>query len=79
VKYWTIVEPGDDDKPVYETLSEDDILKEYWPYSYGKMCEKYGKDEVDRNWSKQNCIEDWVVVHWAWETDSAGKPILEAK
>ena len=70
MKYWTIVEPGNDGvSPVYTTLSDQDILKEYWNYWYGKMCEKFGKEHVDANYCPQDCIDDWIVVHWAWESD----------
>lgn len=70
MKYWTIVEPGDDGvSPVYETLSDQEILDQYWDYWYGRMCEKFGKDHVDATYTKQDCIDDWVVVHWAWESD----------
>lgn len=69
MKYWTIVEPGNDGvSPVYITLSEQEILNQYWDYWYGQMCKKFGKDEVDEKWTKQDCIDDWIVVHWAWES-----------
>lgn len=38
----------------------------YW---YNKMCQKFGKEHVDANYTKQDCIDDWVVVHWAWESN----------
>jgi hypothetical protein len=31
------------------------------------MCEKYGKEIVDANYSFEDCLDDWIVVHWAWE------------
>ncbi len=49
------------------TLSEEEIRKEYWPYWYGKMCEKFGKETVDQNYSFEECLDDWCVVHWAWK------------
>jgi hypothetical protein len=71
MRYWTIVEPGDDGvTPVYLTYSDDEILAQYWDHWYGKMCEKYGKVIVDNNWTKQDCIDDWVVVHWALESNN---------
>lgn len=54
-------------RDVVETMSEDDIRKEYYPYWYGKMCEKFGQEHVDATYSFEECLEDWVVVHWAWE------------
>lgn len=51
------------------TMSEEDIRKEYWPYWYGKMVERYGQRHVDENYSFEECLEDWQVVHWAWESN----------
>lgn len=50
-----------------ETWSEDAIREKYYPYWYGKMCEKFGKDHVDDNYSFADCLDDWIVVNWAWE------------
>ena len=51
------------------TMSEEEIRKEYYPYWYGKMCNKFGKDHVDEKYSFENCLDDWRVVHWAWEVN----------
>jgi hypothetical protein len=69
MRYWTYAEPTSetDSTPVYHTMSDDDILDSYWGWWYSKMCEKFGKEVVDRDYTKQDCIDDWVVVHWAWE------------
>lgn len=68
MKYWTIAYPDREGRDVIETLSEDEILKEYWDYWYGRMCEKFGKEYTDANYTKQDCIDDWTVVHWAVES-----------
>jgi hypothetical protein len=52
---------------VITTLSEVEIHKSYWEYWYGKMCTKFGKDTVDKCYSSEDCLQDWTVVHWAWE------------
>ena len=57
--------PGIDD--YVETKSEEDIRREYWPYLYKKMCAKYEQSYVDKNYSFEDCLEDWVIVYWAWE------------
>ena len=49
------------------TMSEEDIRKEYFPYWYKKMCEKYEQSYVDEHYSFEDCLEDWAIVHWAWE------------
>ena len=51
------------------TVSEEDIRRDYYPYWYGKMCEKFGKKHVDENYCFDDCLDDWQVVHWAWEVD----------
>ena len=62
--------PMADEKGGYVvTKSEAEILKEYWPYWYDRMCSKFGKAEVDAKFSKQDCMDDWVIVNWAWESD----------
>ena len=48
-------------------MSDEDILKEYWDSWYERMCNKFGKDHVDANYGPQECIDDWVIVHWAIE------------
>ena len=60
--------PDENDNDVVETLSEDEIIAQYYPYWSSRMIEKYGQKEFDKTWSKKECIEDWVVVHWAWES-----------
>jgi hypothetical protein len=49
------------------TKSEAEIRSEYWPYWYKKMCEKFGQKEVDQKYSFEDCLDDWIVVNWAWE------------
>jgi hypothetical protein len=68
MKYWSMSYPDENDNDVVETLSEDEIIAQYYPYWSGRMIEKYGQEEFDKTWSKKECIEDWVVVHWAWES-----------
>lgn len=67
MKYYSFNEPDDNDGNVVVTLSEDDIFNEYYPYWYVSMCKKFGKDHVDKTFSFRNCIDDWIVTHWAWE------------
>jgi hypothetical protein len=49
------------------TMSEEQIRKEYWPYWYKKMCEKYGQERVDNDYTFEDFLGDWIIVHWAWE------------
>lgn len=68
MRYWTICYPGDQGEVVVETLSDDDIIKQYYPYWQDRMVKKYGQVEFDKNWSEKDCIDDWVVIHWATES-----------
>lgn len=45
------------------TLTDDEILEFYYS-EWAKAMVRAGKrDKI----SKENCIQDFVVVHWAWE------------
>jgi hypothetical protein len=59
---------GCDDKlPTCWTVEQ--IMNHYWNHWYSKMCSKFGRDYVDENYSFQDCLEDWIVVNWAWRKD----------
>ena len=64
MKYWTIVFPGEYDQHVQETWSEDQIIKSYYRHWSILMLQKSQSDL-----SIERCIEDWVIVHWAVETE----------
>jgi hypothetical protein len=51
------------------TLSEDDIRKQYYPYWYGRMCEKYEQYYLDKNYCFEDCLYDWIIVNWAWKVE----------
>jgi hypothetical protein len=51
-----------------EVMSEQEILDQYWSYWYERMCAKFGKEVVDRDYCKDDCIDDWVVVNLGWES-----------
>lgn len=72
MKYWSYDEPlWDGMGAIYGhkvvTLSEEEIIKSYHPYWYKEMVRKYGKEHVQSHFTKQDCIDDWVVVNWAWQ------------
>jgi hypothetical protein len=46
-------------------VTDDDILRDYWPWWVKKMVEKYGRESPLIN--RDECISDWVVTNWAWE------------
>jgi len=49
------------------TVSEQEILDEYWNQWYDKVCEKFGKDRADTVYSWKDCIDDWIIVNQAWQ------------
>ena len=62
-KRWSISFPGEFGQDVVETFTEEQILKSYYTYWSTKMIQVGKGDDI----SKERCIEDWCVVHWAWE------------
>jgi len=70
MRYWTYVEPTSetDSTPIYHTVSDDEIIEQYWEWWYEKMCRKYGKEHVDANYVKLDCVDNWVTTHWAQES-----------
>lgn len=46
MKYWCIAYPDETRGDVVETLSEDEILKQYYAYWSSKMVEKFGQEEL---------------------------------
>lgn len=67
MRYYSYSEYGGNDNHFVVTKSEEDIRQEYYPWWYEKMCQKYGKEVVDRDFSFEECLIDWAVVNWAWE------------
>jgi len=65
--YDVLIEPDLDTEIV--KVSEDEIKDEYYPYWYDKMCNKYGKDNVDANYNFEDCLDDWIIVNDAWEVE----------
>ncbi len=65
MKYYTWCYPDYELGQVVVAMSEGDIIDEYWEYWSEAMMKK-GLDDLI---TKENCIEDWVVVHWAVEVD----------
>jgi len=65
MRYYTYNEPPivPGGTPTQPILSEAQILAIYFP-CWSKQMRKAGKQNLI---SFENCIKDWVVVHWAWE------------
>ena len=67
MRYFSYDEPDEDFNNIVVTKSEEEIRKEYYPIWYERMCKKFGKEVVDRDYSFEDCLDDWIVVNWAWE------------
>jgi len=66
VRRWRYVTPGDfgnHGEPVIVEMSEAEIIATYYPY-WQEQMRRVGKESQI---SEQECINDWVVVHWAEE------------
>lgn len=61
MRKWIVLSPEGD-----EVVSEEEIISGgYFDYWKSKMESKFGVDS--ELITKENCIEDWVVIHWAQE------------
>jgi len=48
-------------------LTEEEIRKSYYSYWYQKMCDKFGQETTDNQYTFENCLEDWIITNWAIE------------
>jgi hypothetical protein len=69
MRYYCYNEFSNDENGEVVTVSEEEIKDNYFPYWYNKMCQKYGKEIVNEKYSFEDCLEDWITVHWAWESN----------
>ena len=71
MKYYTICFPGEYGQHVVETWSTEQILNSYMGYWSGQMESMGLDDEI----TEENCINDWIAIHWAEETDQYGNKL----
>jgi hypothetical protein len=71
MKYYTIVFPGEYGQHIQETWRTDQILKSYYTYWVTKMIQNHKQSDI----SEDLCIEDWIISHWAEETDEFGNKL----
>ena len=48
---------------IFVIKTEQEIIDCWWEYWKSKMEMKYG--EGHELITKENCIDDWIVIHWA--------------
>lgn len=73
MKYYTIVFPGEYGQHVQETWTEEQILKSAWYRNW--VLNVVQADRAYLLEDKQTAIVDWIVVHWAIETDQWGNKL----
>jgi hypothetical protein len=66
MRYYTICYPDENtlgqEYTHWETLSEKEILDDYWTYWYIRMVENNQPiEKLTSEW----CIHDWCITHWA--------------
>lgn len=76
MRYWLYVEPaGKTSEPIFTVMSDKAILGEYWNYWCEQMTRVGKASEVN----EEDCILDWVMLHWAVEaTPEALMQIISA-
>ena len=47
------------------TVSDEDIRRDYYPW-WKEQLKKAGKDPA--NYTFEDCLDNWRVVNWAWES-----------
>jgi hypothetical protein len=57
---------------LYETYTTKEILDEYLPI-WIEMMAKSNRPIIE-----QDCIDDWVLINHAWESDSEGYHVLSS-
>ena len=46
-------------------MTEAQIIEEYFDYWAGNMI----KRGLGKHVSKDACVDDWIVIHWAWKVE----------
>lgn len=72
MRYWCYNEPIYENEKIIgkrvEVLSDKEIIDTYYPAWYSSMVKKFGKEHVDANYCQSDCIDEWVIGNWAWES-----------
>lgn len=67
---WAYDEPEDELATMnrHVVYTEEQILEEYGPHWRARYYAVFNKTPREKTW-KKDCIEDWIVVNWAYRTD----------
>jgi hypothetical protein len=63
IRLWEICYPDEKHGDITEVMTDSGILDTFYDYWSGKML-SLGKSPII---TTENCIEDWVTIHWAVE------------
>lgn len=63
--YWLYTAPLEGGGHEVVRTSEDEIRRLYYPYWSREMW----KVEKQADITFENCLQDWVAVHWAWREE----------
>ncbi len=63
MKLYEIAYPDENNNDIVEILTEDEIIEQYYTYWSTKMIQNCPGEPITR----ERCIEDWCIVHWATE------------
>jgi hypothetical protein len=68
MRYYSYCEYNENDPAldIEVTVSEQEIRDVYWPYWYNRMCVRFGRQTVDEKYTFEDCLDDWIVVNWAY-------------
>lgn len=59
---------------VIVTVSEKEILRDYYPEWRRKMLEKFTQEEFYSKYSEEDCIQDWKMINFASEVKPFATP-----
>lgn len=62
-RYRYLTLEDDDRSPKTITMTEDDIMNDYYP----RWVERMKSRNLDEQINEENCIKDFIEMHWAWE------------
>lgn len=67
MKKYRYYEPGENDECVTIDVTDEDIIRDYWPWWQAEMV-RLNKDVAKI--TQENCINDFKIVHWAKTIDT---------
>jgi hypothetical protein len=56
--------PDESGETVIFLYRREDIIRDYWNFYQRKMTSRFGEDHSLI--TEENCIKDWITIHWAW-------------